>query len=80
MPQFHETGYGRKFFEAQLPQLIKAIEKNATASAVLAESKDVQDREMLEAIRDLTKAVKDISVEFSEFRSEMKEEMKWNRR
>jgi len=25
-PEFHQTGYGRKFFEAQLPQLIKAIE------------------------------------------------------
>ena len=25
MPQFHETGYGRKFFEAQLPQLITNI-------------------------------------------------------
>lgn len=27
MPQFHETGYGKKFFEYQLPKLIKAIEK-----------------------------------------------------
>lgn len=27
MPQFHETGYGRRFFEAQLPDLIKSIEK-----------------------------------------------------
>jgi hypothetical protein len=26
-PEFHQTGYGRKFFEAQLPQLIRAIEE-----------------------------------------------------
>ena len=27
MPEFHETGYGRKFFDGDLPKLIKAIEK-----------------------------------------------------
>jgi len=26
-PEFHQTGYGRKFFEAQLPQLIDAIKE-----------------------------------------------------
>jgi hypothetical protein len=26
MPEFHETGYGRRFFDAQLPALIKAIQ------------------------------------------------------
>lgn len=25
MPQFHETGYGRAFFQAQLPQLINTL-------------------------------------------------------
>jgi hypothetical protein len=30
-PQFHETGYGKKFFEAQLPKLIKSIERVAEA-------------------------------------------------
>lgn len=25
-PQFHQTGYGRKFFEADLPRLIEALE------------------------------------------------------
>ena len=25
MPQFHETGYGRKFFTSQLPELIRSI-------------------------------------------------------
>lgn len=29
MVQFHETGYGRRFFDAQLPELIKAISKLA---------------------------------------------------
>ena len=31
MPQFHETGYGRKFFDRQLPDLIKAMERIADA-------------------------------------------------
>lgn len=31
MPQFHETGYGRKFFDKQLPDLIKAMERIANA-------------------------------------------------
>jgi hypothetical protein len=29
MPKFHETGYGRKFFTVQLPELIKALNKIA---------------------------------------------------
>lgn len=31
MPRFHETGYGRKFFERQLPELIEAIKRVADA-------------------------------------------------
>lgn len=31
MPRFHETGYGRKFFERQLPDLIRAVERVADA-------------------------------------------------
>lgn len=27
MSQFHETGFGQKFFNSQLPQLIKVLEK-----------------------------------------------------
>lgn len=30
-PQFHQSGYGRTFFEAQLPELTKAINRNAKA-------------------------------------------------
>ena len=29
MPQFHETLRGKKFFEADLPRLIKALERVA---------------------------------------------------
>ena len=27
MVEFHQTGYGRKFFEADLPKLIKAVNR-----------------------------------------------------
>ena len=30
-PQFHETPHGRRFFDAQLPNLIKAINRLAEA-------------------------------------------------
>ena len=30
-PQFHETGYGRTFFQSQLPNLIKVINRLAEA-------------------------------------------------
>ena len=30
-PQFHETGYGRTFFQSQLPNLIKALIRLADA-------------------------------------------------
>lgn len=30
-PQFHETGYGKTFFQSQLPCLIKAINRLAEA-------------------------------------------------
>lgn len=30
-PQFHETGYGRTFFQSQLPNLIKALNRLADA-------------------------------------------------
>lgn len=31
MPEFHETVYGKRFFESQLPKLIKALERIADA-------------------------------------------------
>ena len=30
-PQFFETGYGKRFFESQLPELIKSINRLADA-------------------------------------------------
>lgn len=31
MAQFHETMYGKRFFDSQLPALIKALERIAIA-------------------------------------------------
>jgi len=31
MPEFHNTGYGRNFFEGQLPQLIATLDRIADA-------------------------------------------------
>lgn len=31
MPQFHETGYGKRFFDSQLPALIKNLGRIADA-------------------------------------------------
>lgn len=31
MPQFHETAFGKRFLESQLPKLIKALERIADA-------------------------------------------------
>lgn len=31
MAQFHETMYGKRFFDSQLPALIKALERIAAA-------------------------------------------------
>lgn len=31
MPQFHETVYGKRFFDSQLPKLIKTLERIADA-------------------------------------------------
>lgn len=31
MPAFHETQMGRKFFESQVPKIIKALERIADA-------------------------------------------------
>lgn len=35
MPDFHETGYGRRFFDAQLPRIVDALERIATALEAL---------------------------------------------
>jgi hypothetical protein len=40
-PQFHETGYGRKFFEVQLPKLTRAIER--VADGIEKQNKFIED-------------------------------------
>lgn len=38
-PEFHQTGYGRRFFESQLPDLIKGLNRVADS----LESKEPED-------------------------------------
>lgn len=44
-PQFHETGYGRTFFQSQLPNLIKAINRLADAMEKQNELKEERKSE-----------------------------------
>ena len=43
-PQFHETGYGRSFFQSQLPNLIKAINRLADAMEKQNELKEEEKK------------------------------------
>lgn len=43
-PQFHETGYGRTFFQSQLPNLIKALNRLAGAMEKQNELKEEEKR------------------------------------
>lgn len=47
MPQFHETGYGRRFFESDLPRLVRALERIATQleAANKTDNADAQDQQ-----------------------------------
>ena len=40
-PQFHETDYGRRFFQSQLPNLIKGI--NRLAEAIEKQNENVKE-------------------------------------
>lgn len=40
MPQLHETMYGKRFFDSQLPALIKALERIAKALEEKQEEKE----------------------------------------
>lgn len=44
-PRFDETVRGRKFFDGQLPRLIKAIEDN---TAELKRANDLKEKELLQ--------------------------------
>ncbi len=48
MQEFHETGYGKRFFERDLPALIKNLERIAVALEKLNDRKITS-----EALRDL---------------------------
>lgn len=41
-PQFFETGYGKRFFKSQLPQLIKSINRLAGA---IEEQNEIKEEE-----------------------------------
>ena len=43
-PQFHETGYGKTFFQSQLPNLIKAINRLAEAMEKQNELKEEEKK------------------------------------
>lgn len=53
-PQFFETPAGRKFFGADLPKLIKAIEENTAELKRANDLKErmITDREIVECIED----------------------------
>lgn len=42
MVDFAATGYGRKFFDADLPRVVRALERIATALERLADDADKQ--------------------------------------
>ena len=42
--QFHETGYGRTFFQSQLPNLIKALNRLADAMEKQNELKEEEKK------------------------------------
>lgn len=45
MPQFHETGYGQRFYNGQLPNLIDALEK---IGKEMQRANDLKEKEMKE--------------------------------
>lgn len=42
-PEFYQTGYGKRFFELQLPSLIKAIDRLADAVEKQNEKEENKD-------------------------------------
>lgn len=49
MPQFHETRYGRNYYESQLPQLLNSLN---TIAYELKRSNDTKQGEYLKRIAD----------------------------
>lgn len=52
MPQFHDTGYGHRFFEKQLPDLIKGLNRVADALEGNNESKEIKPGRNIEVINE----------------------------
>lgn len=66
MPQFHETGYGKRFFDHQMPALISnlgriatALEKLAANSSRSSEQDEELDRVLDGALNELSKMTKE---------------------
>jgi len=55
VPHFHETGYGRTFFEGQLPRLLKALETIADTLPKLKPTDEVEQLRQL--VREAVAAV-----------------------
>lgn len=49
MPQFHETEYGRRFLDQQLPELIRNIEK---LNKELKRANDLKEEELKQKFED----------------------------
>lgn len=48
MAAFHETQYGKRFFDSQLPRLIKSLERIANALEKQNENKEKENKEKKE--------------------------------
>ena len=46
--QFHETVYGKRFFDSQLPKLIKALERIADALEKMQEPLIIEEEDSTE--------------------------------
>lgn len=43
MPQFHETGYGKRYYEHQLPEVIDQLKRIADALELLTKPKEAKE-------------------------------------
>ena len=53
MAAFHETGYGKRFFESQLPDLITAVKRVADNAGVIASQLAVTNTDLKEGMAKL---------------------------
>lgn len=75
--QFHETVYGRNFFEHQLPQLTRAIEKLAEAKTPKAEQpKTIDNRPLTDECREALIAIMNCPKKAEAFGDEIAEQIR----